>query len=244
MRRPSGQCEIPSATMRSVEARVMSAPSKRDRAVGRPQEPGDRAQGRRLARAVRADQRDQLALRDRQRHALEGADVAVADVACRRAQACARLAEVGGDDVRVGPDGRRVALGDEPAVVQDLDPVAQVHHQRDVVRDEDDRDPQLVAQPTDQPEQLLGLDRVHAGVGLVEQEELRPRADGAGDLEPALVAVRQVAGRAIAPGRPARTARAARAPAASSSRSPRRNTGSRGAWPERASAARAAGARP
>ena len=45
----------------------------------------------------------------------------------------------------IGADRRRVALGDDPAVVEDLDPVAQVHHQRDVVGDEDDRDPLLVA---------------------------------------------------------------------------------------------------
>ena len=61
-----------------------------------------------------------------------------------------RLPEVGGDDVGVRADRRRVALGDEPAVVEDLDPIAQVHHQRDVVGDQDDRDPELVAQPADQ----------------------------------------------------------------------------------------------
>src|SRR5436190_18562416 len=50
----------------------------------------------------------------------------------------AALAEVGGDDGGIGPHGGRYPVGDDPAVIQDLDPIAQVHHQRDVVRDEDD----------------------------------------------------------------------------------------------------------
>ena len=71
---------MPSATMRSVGARVMSAPSKAIAPGRRPQEAGDRPEGRGLAGAVRADQRDELALADRQGDALEGPDVAVADV--------------------------------------------------------------------------------------------------------------------------------------------------------------------
>ena len=188
----------------------MSAPSNAIAPSRRPEQARDRAQRRRLAGAVGADQRDELARGDRQRHALQRADVAVPDVDVARAQASPSLPEVRGDDLGVGADRRRVALGDEAPVVEDLDPVAQVHHQRDVVGDEDDRDPELVAQPADQAQQLLRLDRVHAGVGLVEQQDLGLGADRAGDLEPALVAVREVAGRCGRAGRRGRTARAAR----------------------------------
>ena len=47
-------------------------------------------------------------------------------------------------------------------------------------------------------EEGLRLDRVHARVRLVEQQDLGLDADRARDLEPTLVAVRQVAGRAVA----------------------------------------------
>ena len=58
--------------------------------------------------------------------------------------------------------------------------------------------PEFVAQPTDETEQVTRLDRVHAGIGLVEQQHSRARPDGPRDLEPALVAVGQVAGESIA----------------------------------------------
>src|SRR4026209_29099 len=64
------------------------------------------------------------------------------------------LAEVGGDDLRVGTHGRRVALGDELAVVEDLDPIAQAHDERDVVGDEDDGDRKLVAEAANETKQL------------------------------------------------------------------------------------------
>src|SRR5436190_2515561 len=48
-----------------------------DRPLARRREPGDRAQGRRLAGTVRADQRDDLALVDLDRYPLQGLDVSV-----------------------------------------------------------------------------------------------------------------------------------------------------------------------
>ena len=54
--------------------------------------------------------------------------------------------------------------------------------------------PSSVAQLADEVGQLAGLLGVHAGGRLVEQQQLRLGGQGAGDLEAALVAVRQVAG--------------------------------------------------
>src|SRR3954447_5190256 len=51
-----------------------------DRALARRRQPGDRAERRGLARSVRADQGDDLALLHRQRDALDGGDVAVVGV--------------------------------------------------------------------------------------------------------------------------------------------------------------------
>src|SRR3954453_13246 len=106
----------------------------------------------------------------------------------------ASLAPVRGDHLGIAPDLAGVPFRDEPPVVEHLDAVAEVHHERDVVGDEDDRDPELVAQASDEGEQVLRLTRVHARVRLVEQEHLRAGADGARDLQPPLVAVREAAG--------------------------------------------------
>jgi len=51
-----------------------------DGALRRLDEPGDRTQRRGLAGAIRADQRDDLALLDGERHALERMDPTVVDV--------------------------------------------------------------------------------------------------------------------------------------------------------------------
>ena len=60
-----------------------------DRTLRRAEQPGDRSERRRLARAVRADKRDELALADAQRHAPERADVAVADLDVAKLKHCA-----------------------------------------------------------------------------------------------------------------------------------------------------------
>ena len=57
---------------------VMSSPSNIMPAGNRGQNAGDRTQRGALARAVRADQRHELSLLDRQRNALDGLDLAVA----------------------------------------------------------------------------------------------------------------------------------------------------------------------
>ena len=61
-RRPSGDCEMPIFTIACGGAFVMSVAGEADRALARMVEPVDRAQRRRLAGAVRADQRHDLAL--------------------------------------------------------------------------------------------------------------------------------------------------------------------------------------
>ena len=71
--------------------------------------------------------------------------------------------------------------------------VAQVEDEPHVVLDDDDREP-AVPDLEDQLHRLLGLLRVHPRGRLVEEEELRVRGEGSGDLEPSLVAVGHVAG--------------------------------------------------
>ena len=64
--------------------------------------------------------------------------------------------------------------------------------------DEQDREAELGPQLPDERHHGDGLVRVHAGGRLVEQEQRRIAAEGAGDLQAALVAVGQVAGHDLA----------------------------------------------
>ena len=89
-------------------------------------------------------------------------------------------------------DLARQPEGDRPALVEHLDPVAELHDQPQVVVDDDDRAAELGADPADVLEQLVGLGLVHAGRRLVEQDQRRAAHDGARDLEPPLHAVGQV----------------------------------------------------
>ena len=108
---PRATARCPSRTMScGGDASRSPRPSKRIEPVARRREPGDRAQRRRLAGAVGADQRDALALLDGQRDALERLDVAVVGVDVvdleerhRPLSRLGLLAEVGLDDARVRP---------------------------------------------------------------------------------------------------------------------------------------------
>ena len=64
IRRPSGACPMPSSTSSWAAVCEMSSPSKKTAALARVEQARDRLQRRRLARAVGADERDDLA-RDR-----------------------------------------------------------------------------------------------------------------------------------------------------------------------------------
>ena len=103
--RPSGDCEIPRWTISCGGVSPISSPVEADRALARRRQPRDRAQRRRLAGAVRADQRDDLALLDLERDALERLDVPVEGVDVLELEQRHRLArllsEVGLDDARV-----------------------------------------------------------------------------------------------------------------------------------------------
>ena len=220
---------------------AISLPSKRIEPCARRREAGDRAQRRGLARAVRADQRDDLALLDLERDALERGDVAVVGVdvvELEQRHQLALLSEVGLDHAVVRPDLVRLALGDLLAVVEHPDVLGHAHDDLHVVLDQEDRQVLLLAELVHELGEPLGLLRVHAGRGLVEQQQLRVGRERPRDLHAALVAVGQVrrasarAGRSSAP----RT-RASRAPSRATSTSSRRTLGVRRIEPNRPGAA-------
>ena len=195
----------------------------------------DRLEGGRLARAVRAEEGDDLARADLERDALQRVDVARSRCGRRPALQAGpsrravrpggrrwsgrsrgrSLAQVGLDHPGVSADLVRGALGDLLAVVEHRDPVADAHDHPHVVLDEQDRDAQLPADAGDEVGHLAGLDRVHAGRRLVEQQEARLAGERAGDLQAALVAVGQVARHLALVARRARRSPASSVPAPS-----------------------------
>src|SRR5262249_5436619 len=111
----------------------------------------------------------------------------------RSGRAALLTAEVGLDHARVALNGRRRPFGDLLAEVQHGHDPGQAHDERHLVLDQQDRH----ALTTDLLDQRLELDRflgIHAGRRLVEQQESRRAGERAGDLEPALLAVRQLDG--------------------------------------------------
>ena len=159
MRRPSGTCEIPRATRRSARSAGDVGAVEPDPARARPEQAAHGAQQRRLARAVRADQRRRsrprctskstAAQRDGSRRRRPTSDSTRSSGA--RALMRAPLvvgAQVGLDHARVAAHLLGRALGDLLAVVEHGDALAQVHHERDVVIDQHDGELELAVQLT------------------------------------------------------------------------------------------------
>ena len=123
------------------------------------------------------------------RAAASGADAGAAHLRGHPARAEVRL-----DDSRRGRDLLERALGDLEAVVEGDHAIGDSLDDVHVVLDHEDRVAGLGAELGDQLGDLLGLLRVHAGSGLVEQQHPRVRRRRAGDLEPAAVGVGEAVG--------------------------------------------------
>ena len=105
------------------------------------------------------------------------------------------------------------ALGERPSLVEHLDAVADLHHERHVVVDQEHARLVVVAHGADDGGELGHLALGQPGGRLVEQQEARLGRERPGDAELPLVAVGEAACRLLA-----RTARARRAPSSASAR--------------------------
>src|SRR5437899_3830871 len=94
-------------------------------------------------------------------------------------------------------DLRWSSRGNHLSLAEDVDPVAELHDQTQVVLDDEYAAAALRAHALDLRADCVGLRFVHPRGRLVEQEEARARGQRASDLEPPLVAVRERAGFAI-----------------------------------------------
>ena len=109
-----------------------------------------RAQGRGLAGAVGAEQRDDAAFLDLEVDPAQHRSVAVRRVepaAARAAPSCRRRSEIGPDDLGVGLHLGRRAVGDLAAEIQSDHVVGDPHDEVHVVLDEQDRHADAVADP-------------------------------------------------------------------------------------------------
>src|SRR5437764_1053895 len=102
-----------------------------------------------------------------------------------------RSAEVGLDHRGIADDVARLARRDRASVVQDDDTVGETHDEIHVVLDDDERQPQLVAQPCDELHERPRLGGIEAARRLVEQEAARLGGQRPRELEPFLPAKRQ-----------------------------------------------------
>src|SRR5919109_1180995 len=110
-----------------------------------------------------------------------------------------RLAKVGSRDVEVAADLRRRALCERAALVEDDDSIADAHHERHVVVDQQDARVVVVAHRADDRREVRNLGFGQAGRRLVHEHETRFGRERAGDAEPPLVTVCKHAGRCALP---------------------------------------------
>src|SRR3954468_5795570 len=100
-----------------------------------------------------------------------------------------RLAEIGGRDIEVAANLLGRARGERPALVEDVDAVADAHHERHVVVDQQHAGVVRVADATHHVGELGAPGLRRAGRRLVHQHEGRLGDERPGDAEPALVAL-------------------------------------------------------
>src|SRR6266545_3294782 len=118
----------------------------------------------------------------------------------RKMASSMRHSEVGVDHGLVSPHLVRSAVGDLAPVVERDHAIRDVHHHAHVVLDQCDGSVELVVDAEDEPAHVFLLLDVHARHRLVEQQELGLGRERAGQLDPLLEPVGQLARRGLADG--------------------------------------------
>ena len=222
--------------MSSVALPSMRAPSKRTSPL-RPHHAADRAQRRRLAGAVGAEDGGDAAVARRSKSSRAAPCVCAVLRASRPAHLeqrrgiMPRVPEVGADHVGIALHLGRRALGDLAAEVERDDLVGHAHHQVHVVLDQQHR--QLAARSRmrrSRSHQRVDLLVVQPAGRLVEQQQLRLAGQRARQLDALLRAERQVRSRgASATALEVEQRDQLRRPARRAARSSRRTRGRRSA---------------
>src|SRR5659263_482011 len=101
------------------------------------------------------------------------------------------LSDVRLDDARVVGDLRRFPFRDLHTEIEDAHPVADVHHDAEVVLDQQDRDAPRLFDVDDEAGHVFLLLEVHPGHRFVEEQELRLERQRPAQLDPLAKAVGQ-----------------------------------------------------
>src|SRR5512140_3589778 len=107
------------------------------------------------------------------------------------------LSDVRFNDARVVGDLRRLPFRDLHPEIEDAHPVADVHHDAEVVLDQQDRDAPLLVDVEDETGHVFLLLEVHPGHRLVEEEEFRFERQRPAELHPLAKPVGQRAHRLL-----------------------------------------------
>src|SRR5580658_5592585 len=94
--------------------------------------------------------------------------------------------EVRLDDRRIRADARGRSIRDLLSVVEDDDVIGQIHHDAEVVLDEDERRAESLSGVDHEAAHVPLLVDGHACHRLVEEEELRVSGESSGELDPLL----------------------------------------------------------
>ena len=201
------------AAARSCEGSLCSCDAgQRDGAAVLARGAGQRVDQGRLAGAVAPQQRQGLAGRQRQRHAVQDHGLAIAGAQVLDLQQLSHarpspVPEVHRLDLRVARDLLRRAFGQHGAVDQHRHARGEAEHQVHVVFDQQHRD--VGRQVAHGAQQFLALAGRHAGDRLVEQQHARLAGQRDGDLQQPALAVGQHAGGLVLHAGRGGTARAA-----------------------------------
>ncbi len=213
MARSSGQSATPSRAMRSIERLMSSRPSKCHRAASLGDDPHDRLQRGRLARAVPPKQSDEFAFAHVKIDAMENMRFVVPGLQAfdlehgrrvrRRACLRSRLSHVRLPYRPAGPprfrDRSIVAFRQHPPARQHGDAVRQVGDDLKIVLDHQDR--AVGGNPANEVGDPVDVLVAHARHRFIEQHHLRLDRQSRGQFQRPLAAIGDFAGLGIGEGR-------------------------------------------
>src|SRR5579864_1680189 len=102
-----------------------------------------------------------------------------------------RAADIGLDDAGMARDLLRRADGDDLAEIHGDHAIDELHELTQTMLDDEDGEALPIVKVANERRQRLDLAGAETGEGLIEEQELGPRHQGARDLEPAQIAIRQ-----------------------------------------------------
>jgi len=100
--------------------------------------------------------------------------------------------QVGFDDLRISLNFQRGSFCDLLPIIQNRDGFRDSHHDPHLVLDEDDRDPQFIAEVPNKVHDVLSFTGVHACRRFIKEQKFWPGSQRASDFESPLIPVGKI----------------------------------------------------